>query len=61
MMNQIKAGDVVRMKSGGAPMTVEFMVPSVAGSWAAQVIWMTSQAEKMQTLISVEALEKLAK
>lgn len=59
MANQIKAGDVVRLKSGGTPMTVAFITSLESGS-SAHVIWMTKHDERLQAVIAVDALDKVS-
>jgi hypothetical protein len=59
MTSQIERGDVVRLKSGGAPMTVEFITPAGVMGFSAHVVWMTAKAERMSAMIMTEALEKM--
>jgi uncharacterized protein YodC (DUF2158 family) len=56
-MSDIKAGDVVKLKSGSIPMTVEFVAAQLP-TIMAHVIWMTEYAERRTAMIAAEALDK---
>lgn len=54
-----QAGDVVKLKSGGQRMTIEFINPVGVKDLAAHVVWMTPYAERMTAMIVLEALQKV--
>ena len=58
METEIKAGDVVELKSGGGRMTVEYVIPNADANKpaSAHVIWM-SNAERRTAIILVSALK----
>ena len=56
-MKNIQAGDVVKVKSGGVRMTVEF-IRSTSVPLSADVIWITSFGERRTAVIAAVALKK---
>jgi hypothetical protein len=58
MENEIKAGDVVTLKSGGTPMTVECLGSGPAGAASAHVIWAMPGKDLAKSVIAVIALKK---
>ena len=58
-MSEIKAGDVVQLKSGSYPMTVEEVTQTATDSKVAHCIWRNSDGYNLLKMqISVEALVK---
>lgn len=58
MNAQLKIGDVVRLKSGGPPMTVTHVTPK-AGVMITSVEWFKDGSELMQQTFASDALTKL--
>ncbi len=57
MNEQLQAGDVVVLKSGGAPMTIESI--DILGTFtAAYVTWMTPDANLRRAQIILVSLQK---